>query len=166
MKNIIKSKFSETDRTEIDGLITELEGKFDGKTEVLSAEERQRFGSVNEQNKLIVNKARDYRQSKPELSAPNVDWNDFEDDYQSRVFTENCINRLMSMVHSLQSTKIMHDYDNYQDALRDRNYSKYQNDAGEDGYAVKVEEYKQFFTKSGKNNPSDGGGENGGGNTE
>ncbi len=153
MKNIIESLLTETERTAIDGIITDLESKFKGKTGVLSTDERSRYGSVNEQNKLVVNKAREYNQNQPALSAPNVDWVEFESDYQARVFLENCINRLKALTYSLESTKIMHDYDNFQDALKDYGYSQFQDGAGEDGYSAKLNEFKQFFAKSGKNDP-------------
>lgn len=151
MKNIIVSKFTQHDVTAMDGFITGIETTIEGKTGHLTAEERVRYGSVNEQNKLVINKSRDYRQNQPALSSPTVDWTEFESDYQARHWTENWINRLEAIVHSLKSTKIMHDYDNFQDALKDYGYSQFQEGAGEDGYSAKVEDLSQFFAKSGKN---------------
>jgi len=157
MNNIIESQITEADRTAINGLITNLETALAGKTGTLDESERARYGSVNEQNKLVVNKAREYRQNQPALSATNVDWTEFESDYQTREFLESCINRLKAIIHSLESTKIMHDYDNFQDALKDYGYTQYQHGAGEDGYAAKVGEFKQFFTKSKPKPPADDG---------
>lgn len=150
MKNIIESQLSVADRASIDNLITDLENALVGKTGSLSAVERTRYGSINEQNKLVVNKAREYRQSQPAMSAPDVDWTEFETDYQARLFLENSINRLKAILHSMESTKIMHDYDNFQDALQDYSYSQYKHGAGENGYAAKVSEFKQFFVKTPK----------------
>lgn len=158
MKNIIQTKFDAATRDAVNKAIGDLETAVAGKTGTLTEDERKRYGSVNEQNKLVVNKARDYQQSEPNLSSPGVDWDEFESDYQARTFIENCINRLTAILHDLESTKIMHDYDNFQDALKDYGYAQYQHGAGEDGYSAKVEEFKQFFTKSNKNNPpADGG---------
>jgi hypothetical protein len=162
MKNIIQSQLSEADRTAITKSIMDLENTISGKTGVLSAEERTRYGSVNEQNKLVVNQARKYRRSQPALSSPGVNWDEFESDYQARDFLEDCINRLKAVVHDLESTKIMHDYDNYQDALNDYGYSQFQDGAGEPGYAAKVADFKQFFTKSKAKPPEDGGDGSGG----
>lgn len=157
MKNIIQSQLSEADRTAIGASITEIETTIANKTGVLSEEERRRYGSINEQNKLVVNKAREYRQSQPALSSPGVDWTEFESDYGSRAFLENTINRLYTIIHKLESTKIMHDYDNFQDALKDYGYAQYQYGAGEDDYSAKVDEFKQFFTKTPKpKTPEDG----------
>lgn len=162
MKNIIQSQFPEADRTAIGTIITNLETALAGKTATLDEKERARYGSVNEQNKLVVNKARDYRQNQPTLSAPDVDWTEFETDYQTRLFLENCINRLRAILHDLESTKIMHDYDNFQDALKDYAYSQYKKGAGEAGYDAKVDEFKQFFGKSKSTPPAGDGGTNGG----
>jgi hypothetical protein len=153
MKNIIESQLSEADRRAITDSINSLETALAGKTGTLDAAERTRYGSINEQNKLVVNKAWEYRQSQPALSSPGVDWTGFESDFEARTFLENSINRLKAIVHSLESTKIMHDYDNFQDALKDYGYSQYQHGAGEDGYSAKVEDFKQFFTRSGRPKP-------------
>lgn len=153
MRNIIQSKISEADRTAVDASITELENTLAGKTGHLDDDERRRYGSINEQNKLVVNKSREYRENQPNLSAPDVDWAEFENDYQARQTVESWINRLYAIIHDLESTKIMHDYDNFQDALKDYSYAQYKNGSGEEGYDTKVEEFKQFFTKL-KDKPS------------
>ncbi len=153
MKNIIQNQLTAADRTVIGDALTEIETTIAGKTGVLSDEERRRYGSINEQNKLVVNKAFDYNKSQPALSSPNVDWAEFDNDYEARAFLENCINRLNAIKHKFESTKIMHDYDNFQDALKDYGYSQYQLGAGEDDYAAKVDEYKQFFTRSNDSKP-------------
>lgn len=153
MKNIIESKFTESDKTEILKKIADLEALIEGKIAVLDAAERARYGSINEQNKLVVNKAREFHQNQPALSSPDISWEGFESDYQARMFLENCINRLKAILRDLESTKIMHDYDNLQDALQDYSYSQYKNGSGEPGFAAKVEEFKQFFARAGKTKP-------------
>lgn len=161
MKNIIQSQLSEADRTKISSSITDLENDLAGKTGTLDADERKRYGSVNEQNKLVVNKAREYRQNQPAMSAPDVDWTEFEADYQARAFLETCIDRLNAIVQKLESTKIMHDYDNFQDALKDYGYSQYRFGSGDQDYTSKVNDYKLFFAKSKADPPEDdGSGEN------
>lgn len=155
MKNIIHTQLTAADRTAIDDLISQLEAAVDGKLTALSEDERRQYGSINEQNKLLVNKVRDYSQSNSALSAPEVDWTEFESDYQARAFLESRAERLKSLVYQMQSTKILHDYDNYQDALKDYAYSQYKKGANENGYAEKVAEIKQFFPKSGKSGSND-----------
>lgn len=159
MKDIIKSQITSADRTAIEALLDNLETALAGKTATIDEKERSRYGSVNEQNKLVVNKARDYRASQPALASPDIDWTEFESDYQARTFLESTINRLKAIIYALEGTKIMHDYDNFQDALQDYSYAQYKKGAGENAYAAKVDEFKQFFAKSAKpKSPADGGG--------
>ena len=157
MKNIIVTQLPSEERLVIDDLITQLETALAGKLVALTEEERVRYGSINEQNKLLVNKVRDYRQNSPAMSSPDVDWTEFESDYQTRAFLESRGDRLASLAFQMQSTKILHDHDNYQDALNDYAYAQYKKGAGEPGFTEKVAEIKQFFPKSKKNTPPDEG---------
>ncbi|MGS2761684.1 hypothetical protein [Sinomicrobium sp. M5D2P9] len=157
MKNIIQTKFTDTDHKEIDVHISKLESLLKGKLEALTEEQRVRYGSINEQNKLFVRKVYDYRQSSSDLSAPEVDWKEFEKDFQARNFLETRLDKLRSLAYQMESTKMMHDYDNYRDALLDYGYAQYKRGAGANGYTEKVAELKQFFPRLRKN------GENGAG---
>ncbi len=148
MKNVIQTQLSAEDRTQIDTLINQLETLVQGKLSAMTELERKAYGSVNEQNKLLVNKIRDYRAQQGNLSAPEIDWDEFESDYQSRVFLETRLERLRSMAFRMESTKILHDYDNYHDALIDYGYAQYKKGAGESGYTEKVAELKQFFPRT------------------
>lgn len=85
----------------------------------LSAEDRKKYGSINEQNKLFVNKVADFNKNTPQLSATDVDWAEFDKDYNSRLVYEGLIARLLAVATNLQNAKILHDYDNYQAALTD-----------------------------------------------
>ena len=60
----------------------------------LSPEERHRYGRVNEQNKLFINKVYDFMKSMPNLASQDVDWHEFEKDFNSRKLYENYLNRL------------------------------------------------------------------------
>ena len=150
MKNMIESLLTQADRDKIDGFIAQIEGILAGKLAALTEEERSRFGAINEQNKLLVNKVREHNQNTPAMSSPDVDWTEFESDYQARVFLESRSDRLIGIAHQMQSTKILHDNDNYQDSLNDYAYSQYKRGANEAGFAEKAAELKQFFPKSSK----------------
>ena len=155
MKNTIKTSIPDADRTKVLDFITQLEGVLDGKLIDLTEEERVKYGSINEQNKLLVNKVTDYRNNSPALSSPDVDWAEFESDYEARQFLEGCIGRLSALVRKMQSTKILHDNDNYQDALDDYSYAQYKRGAGSSDYGEKVSELRQFFNRANaaKNEP-------------
>ena len=127
-------------KTAIDGALSIIETNLLGSTENLSAEERQKYGSVNETNKLFVNKCREYQQTQSSLASPDVDWTEFEADYLDRTFADTRLDRLTTLTRMLSDFKIVHDYDNYQDALTDYDYSKYKAGTKTPGYTEKVEE--------------------------
>src|SRR5690606_12147542 len=120
----------------------------DGKLASLTPEERKQYGSINEQNKRIVNKVKDYHDSQPDLSSKQVDWDEFLADYDSRGVLESTIYRLQSLINGLHSAKILHDWDNFQDSLRDYDYAKYMMKINQPGYETKVNEIGQFFNHS------------------
>ena len=153
MKNIIETLLTQDDRAKIDLAITQLETQIAGKMSALTEEERVKYGSINEQNKLLVNKVRDYQQTSPALSSPDVNWAEFESDFEARAFLDTRAARLSSIAYQMQSTKILHDNDNYQDALNDYAYAQYKKGANEPGYTEKVAEIKQFFNRSGTGVP-------------
>ncbi|MGS2762415.1 hypothetical protein [Sinomicrobium sp. M5D2P9] len=148
MRNVIQSKLTQKDQNEVDSLIAQLESLIEGKLAALTEAQRSQYGSINEQNKLLVNKVRDYYHNSPNLSAPEVDWVDFEKDYQARHFLETRAERLNRVIYQMESTKKMHDYDNYRDALIDYGYAQYKRGAGENGHTEKVAELKQFFPRT------------------
>jgi hypothetical protein len=114
----------------------------------LSAEDRQRYGSINEQNKLLVNKTMDYHNNQPALETPHVNWAEFADDYTSRNNMESMIARLESLTIRLKNAKILHDYDNYQAALADYAYTNFMAGTGTTGYETKMNELSQFFSRT------------------
>jgi len=131
-----------------DEFLTGLEGSLVSIDKTLTPEDRQKYGSINEQNKLFVNKTNDFHENQPELDSAQVEWPEFGKDHSSRLVMENFINRLESLVVRLKSAKILYDYDNYQAALIDYGYTSYMAGTGAPGFETKMNELKQFFTKT------------------
>lgn len=150
--NLNTKHFVATDKTEINAALTALEKALNPKFVNLSAEERKKYGSINEQNKLVVNKVKDYHQSNPNLSSPDVDWNEFQLDYEDREFIAMTLQRLLNLIDGLGNNKILADFDNFQAALTDYNYSKYKSTTKAFGYEEKCNELGQFFSKNNTNN--------------
>ncbi|WP_438423999.1 hypothetical protein [Aquimarina macrocephali] len=148
MRNIIQDLLTQDEKKKAEKLVAELEMIFIDKLSALTEKQRRDYKAINEKNKLFVNKIWDYRQHSSSLSSPDVDWEEFEKDYKARVFTENLLGRVESLAYRLESTKILHDYDNYQDALNDYAYSQYSKGAGKPGFTEKVAELKQFFART------------------
>ena len=150
INNLNNNHLTNAQVTEILGAITALEFALSMLTVTLTPEERKTYGSVNEQNKLLVNKVWDFRQSSPNLSLPDLDWSEFENDYQSRQLMESIQNRLGALQERIKNTKILHDYDNFQSALEDYAYTSYKAGSQAPGYETKMLELKQFFNRAGK----------------
>lgn len=148
LENLNSEHYLDTEKTAVINSLNTLETALMPKIKNLSAEERRKYGSVNEQNKLLINKINDYRNSQPSLSSPDIDWSEFTNDFKSREFLQATINRLQSLIDGLNNKKIMHDFDNYQAALTDYDYSKYKAGTKAPGYETKVNEVSQFFTRT------------------
>jgi hypothetical protein len=144
--NFDSRHFSDTEKSAVTNALASLELAFSTKLANLTASERQQYGSVNEQNKLIINKVKGYHETQPALSSPDVDWAEFNSDFDTREFLQNSIQRLQSLLDGLSNAKILHDFDNYQASLTDYDYAKYKASTSAVGFQTKVSEIAQFFT--------------------
>ena len=154
--NLGRLHLTTAQKTSIDAALTAIETQLLSVTMNLNAEERNKFGSVKEYNKLFVNKDRDYYITQPNLASPDVDWAEFEADFQDRVFADTRLDRIANITRMLSDFKIVHDYDNFQDGLTDYDYSKYKAGTKSPGFTEKVEELKQFFPNTNGGGSGDG----------
>lgn len=150
MKNLMAAHPGEEQLERTHVLMTNLENELSGLIVNLTGDDRSRYGRVNEQNKLLINKVRDYAQISPSLRSPDVDWVEFERDYQSRNSIEDLILRLQNLVTGLKNNKTLHDFDNYQAALDDYSYTCYKAKTSVPGFEDKRKELKQFFPRNRK----------------
>ncbi|MFN7117820.1 MAG: hypothetical protein ACK4TA_13550 [Saprospiraceae bacterium] len=149
LNDLIQLHFTPAEIAAVDAALTQIENILAPKCRNLTPEERVQYGSINEQHKLLVNKVRDYRLTQPNMSAPDVNWTEYEADYQDRFFLDTRSMRIRTVLEMMEDTKILHDYDNYQNALLDHRYTRYkaETEAG-GGYSTKYQEMKQFFPNS------------------
>lgn len=150
LTNLNNVHLTEAQLTAAQDALTNLETALQDLNINLTPEDRQRYGSINEQNKLLVNKVHDFNRTQNTLSAPEVDWAEFDKDFTSRQNYEGMISRLESVITKLKNAKTLHDYDNYQAALTDYAYTSYKAGAASPGFEVKQNELKQFFGKTTK----------------
>ena len=145
----------QVDKDQAGTLVDQLEALLQPYLRNLSAEENARIGFISESNKLFVNKVRGYHTSQPTLDSPDVDWTEWEEDYDSRQFYELAAQRLEALAKAMTETRRLHDYDNYQNALIDYNYAKYKDGTSPGlGFDSKVEELGQFFSGGGPSEPT------------
>jgi hypothetical protein len=148
-ENLNNVHYTAAEKTATTTALNALETALAAKFRNLSPDERKKYGSINEQNKLIVNKVLDYHNNQPNLSSADVDWIEFQNDFDSRAFIQATIARLQSVIDGLNNNKILHDFDNYQAALTDYGYSQYKAGTKAAGYETKVNEMAQFFNRTG-----------------
>lgn len=148
-ENLSTVHYTTAQKTATTDALSALENILTANFKNLTAEERRKYGSINEQNKLIVNKALAYRTNQPNLSSADVDWEEFQNDFDSRTFIEATITRLQAVLEGLNNNKILHDFDNYQAALTDYGYSQYKAGTKAAGFETKVAEMAQFFNRTG-----------------
>lgn len=148
LTNLNSTHLSSAKITAAQDAIVALENAIAEITINLSPEDRKKYGSINEQNKLFVNKVFDYNQSQPNLSSPEVDWEEFNKDHNSRNSMETIISKLESMITRLKNAKTLYDYDNYQSALVDYSYTTYKSGTSAPGFENKYKDLKQFFVKN------------------
>jgi hypothetical protein len=151
LENLGKMHFTAAEKQQLDAATQTILEIITHKTYNLSAKERMKYGKVGEQKKLLLNAVREMHNSQPNLASPDVKWEEFEADYNTRRYAELKSLELQSAVQMLLNIKILHDRDNLIDALRDYRYASYRARFGDDpGFAAKASKLKDFFPKTGK----------------
>ena len=147
LKNLISTHLSAEEVEAVNTALSALETTLSAKVSNLSSDERRKYGSISEQNKLFVNKVNDYATGQAALRSPDVDWDEFTKDFNSRIVLEGTVARLQNLLTGINNTKTLHDYDNYQAALDDYAYTNYKTGTSAPGYEAKQKELKQFFSR-------------------
>ena len=148
LKDLIQNQLTVADTDAIAKALTDIENAIKAKTVNLTPDERQKYGSINEQNKLFVNKVNDLHSSQPQFNSNKVNWPEFESDFAIRSSLENIMLRMKSIEEQLDDTKILHDNDNYQQSLSQYSYISYLANENEPGVTTIKEELAQFFNRT------------------
>ena len=148
LKDLIQNQLTAADLAIITKALDDIQLAINTKMVNLTPEERQKYGSINEQNKLLVNKINDVHSSHPQFDSSKVEWAEFVNDFEIRSTLEKLISRLNSISEQLDDTKILHDNDNYQQALSQYSYISYLADQNEPGITTIKEEMSLFFPRN------------------
>ena len=158
--NLNNAHISAADKTRITDALDDIMEVLTPISVNLSPEDRKRYGSVAEQSKLIVQKVLDYNNSQPHLSTPDVSYTEMAADWTSRSFMAAVIARLTEAATICNNIRITHDYDAYNLARQDYDYTKYKKDTqGGASWETKYDELKALFTTNpggGTTPPPDG----------
>lgn len=145
LENLISVEFSNAELTKLDDAISIIESVLIGKTINLTPEQRQQYGSIAEQNKLFVNKAKGYMEQYPQYVPPFLDKAEYDKDYSARQQMESRMQRLNSLTEQFSDTKILLDFDNYHNSLTFYRNVKYLSSENVPGTNVIYDDMKQFF---------------------
>ena len=149
LENLISVAFTEAELTQLDQAISSIETVLQGKTINLTPEQRQQYGSIAEQNKLFVNKAKSYMEQYPQFVPLFLDKAEYDRDYAARQQLESRMQRLSSVTEQLSDTKILLDFDNYHNSITFYRNMKYLSGENVPGTNVIYDDMKQFFVTTG-----------------
>jgi len=146
LENLISVEFTNSELEKLDDAISMIESVLQGKTINLTPEQRQQYGSIAEQNKLFVNKAKNYMDQYAQYVPVFLDKAEYEKDFAARQQLESRMQRLNSVTEQLSDTKILLDFDNYHNSITFYRNVKYLAGENVPGTTVIYEDMKQFFT--------------------
>lgn len=157
LENLAGNHYKPDEMKKVRDLLVQIQSILEPRFANLSEEERSKYGSINEKNKLVVNKVKDYLDAEPELCSDEIDWTEFMLDYNDRAFLAAAIYTMQRMIQGMENTKILGDYDNFRAAIRDYAYARFRNDGNDPRFEKKVKELSQFFAKGGSSNEEEDG---------
>ena len=146
LENLISVEFTRAELTQLDDALSTIENVLRGKTINLTPEQRQQYGSIAEQNKLFVNKAKGYMEQYTQYVPPFLDKAEYDKDYDARQQMESRMQRLNSLTEQFSDTKILLDFDNYHNSITFYRNVKFLSGENMPGTTVVYEDMKQFFT--------------------
>lgn len=111
----------------------------------LSGEDRQNLGSINETNKLFVNKTKTLMEQNPSMVPVFINQEEYHRDLTARQEIEELLLKLDTIKRNLSDTKILLDNDNYHDALAFYRSVRYLANEHQSGAIAVYEELKQYF---------------------
>ncbi|WP_378177860.1 hypothetical protein [Aquimarina sp. SS2-1] len=155
LENLISVNFTEEELTQLDQHLAGIKQILTGKTVNLTADQRIQYGRIANQNKLVVDKSKNYMEQHPEWVPRFLDKEEFDKDYLARTQVESRAQMLENLSQQLIDTKTLLDHDNYTNALSFYRMVRYLAGENEPGAKTVYQDMKALFNKSTPNNSSD-----------
>lgn len=143
--NLSSVTFTDAEKAKMDAAIADQKTVMNGKSTNLSEKERKLYGSINEENKLVVQKIFQYLVSNPEILPSHVDKAELESDYSSRNNLEVWEDTTKITLTNIENTKILLDYDVFQACMSIYRNVRYLAKEDVPGMAAIYNDLKQFF---------------------
>ncbi|AFC23977.1 hypothetical protein [Saprospira grandis] len=150
-KNVISIDLLASDLQQIMSAFETIEQLLQGKLTNISPEDRQRYGSVNEQAKLFVFKAHDFYRAKGQLLPSYFDAVEYEKDFEGRKAFEQMESRISELYEKVRDTRTLLDYDTLQYSYSLYRHLKNMSQEDIPGIDFWLEEMSQFFKRSTNN---------------
>jgi len=114
------------------------------KTLIPTTEESASYENLTEKNKMLVSKVMNLRNQEPALFSTEIDWNEFYKSYADNLFLKSAILTFECIIKNLENARTVHDYTNYQLALKEIEHSasKKETDSRQE---IKYNELKTFL---------------------
>ena len=144
-ENLISIQFTEAELAQLDAAMASIAQVLRDKTINLTPEQRQQYGRIAEQNKLFVNKAKEYMEQNMQHVPAFIDKAEFDQDFQARTQIESRITQLQGLVEQLSDTKTLLDHDNYHNAITFYRNIRFLSQENVPGTTTLYEGMKQFF---------------------
>lgn len=153
LENLISIEFTQEELTNLDAHLDGIQQILAGKTVNLTPDQRRQYGSIGNQNKLIVDKAKTYMEQYPNWIPSFLDKVEFDKDYAARLQMEQRTQRLQNLTQQLLDTKTLLDHDNYTNSLSFYRMMRYLAGENEAGAKTVYEDMKVLFSKSARTSP-------------
>ena len=144
-ENLISIQFTESELAQLDAAMASIAQVLRDKTINLTPEQRQQYGRIAEQNKLFVNKAKEYMEQNMQHVPAFIDKAEFDQDFQARTQIESRITQLQGLVEQLSDTKTLLDHDNYHNAITFYRNIRFLSQENVPGTTTLYEGMRQFF---------------------
>ena len=148
-ENLISLSFTTTELQDLDLALQKIADILQGKTVNLTPEQRQQYGSIAEQNKLFVNKAKELMEQNPSHIPSFLDKAEFDKDYAARQQIESRLMNIAGLTEQMSDTKVLLDHDNYFNALSFYRNVKFLSQENVPGTTNIFKELRQFFGNGG-----------------
>ncbi len=154
-ENLISISFTSAELSKLDEALKTISTIIKDKVVNLTPEQRRQYGSIAEQNKLFVNKAKLIMEQNPQHIPSFLDKEEFDKDHAAREQIEERLQKLAGLAEQLRDTKIVLDHDNYFNALSFYRNIKYLSNENVPGTSTLHKEMKQFFVSVRSSNEED-----------
>ncbi|KAA5533659.1 hypothetical protein F0919_14070 [Taibaiella lutea] len=146
ISNLNNDHFEIEDREQINQAWSTIMTILTSKTRNLTPKERLKYGSVSEENKLVVQKVLEYHENQPHLSSPDVDFWELQADWSDRMFLAGFMSKMVEATNICNNVRITHDYDAFQNSRVDYKHCKYKMETEPGaGFEAKYKDLLYFF---------------------